>query len=785
MNTDMATNADPAAEPQYKHTNALADESSPYLLQHAHNPVDWHPWGDEAFELARKTGKPIFLSVGYSTCYWCHVMERQVFENEQIAKQMNERFVCVKVDREERPDVDAIYMMAVQATAGRGGWPMSVFLTPPGAEGEDDAGLKPFFCGTYFPPEPAHGQPSFPQVMEHVTSLWNDRRDEVIEYSNRVADAVTAALSKQPDAVPLSPSHVTDTANTLLRSYDVTHGGFGEAPKFPQPANLAFLLRIQRNNPNDELWKALRHTLASMARGGMYDQVGGGFHRYSTDEKWLVPHFEKMLYDNAQLIEVYLSAAQLASDETVQRQFERVARETAEYVRREMTDDTGTFWSAQDAEVDAREGLNYLWTEQQVREAIAEEHLADLAVTMYGLDQGANFQDPHHPDEPRRNVLFLPKPLSDVAAEHDMSIDELLERREKVNETLYRVRSKRKQPHTDDKVIVSWNGMMIAALARAGKQLDEAKYTDAARKAADYIITHMPVSDDSAALHRVMRDGQAKQDALLEDYAQLIHALIELHRAASDAEPLEQAIRLTTHVTEQFDASAVYGGGYYDTLASQTDLFVRSRETYDGAVPTGNSQMIHNLIDLHEVTGEAAYRDRAVADLKSFSGSLAKLGPAMIHMQNALLRAVERFPDAFADADAAPVGDDVVQVDVQPRNVDLSKGAVRVAVTLSIAKGHHLNAADVSDELLTPTKLSLQGAENVTLDVAYPEGKQETYAFADQPLSVYTGTVLLRATLKADGAVTGQPALVLEYQACTDQACMQKQTVTLPVKIEG
>ena len=787
----------------WKYTNALANQTSPYLLQHAHNPVDWHPWGPAAFNLARQTGKPIFLSIGYSTCYWCHVMERQVFENPKLAAVMNEHCINIKVDREERPDVDDIYMAAVQLMTSHGGWPMSVFLTPPGAGGEDDPGLKPFWAGTYIPPEPRHGMPGFAQVVEGLSNAWKTQRKEVIGQANQVAQAVRDHLSKGDGQSPLDPATVQRAAQQLMGMYDATDGGFGGAPKFPQPSNLQFLLKVYQNNPNEKLWEALAYTLERMTRGGMYDQAGGGFHRYSTDGQWLVPHFEKMLYDNGQLVQTYLTAQAIRPDKADPALYERVVRQTCDYVLREMTDASGVFWSAQDAEVDTREGLNYLWTPQEVREAIGDTELAQLAARLYGLDKGTNFQDPHHQDESPSNVLYLPVRLDEAAKREGITLEQFVAAKQQIDEKLLAVRDRRKQPGTDDKSIVAWNGMMIAALAQAGMALNEPRYTEAATRAASTILGHMrePAKDDrpdappgapaQRGLLRTMRQSEAKIPAFLEDYAFFVHGVIELHRTTGDRRWQSTAQELMDIAQGRFSAASQRGGGYYDTLADQADLFVRTVSTYDGAIPTGNSQMIHNWVDLYELTQEERYLDQAVADLKSFSGSLARRGAAMVHMQHALLRVIEFAPGRFAEQAAmrdasGQAKRQVVSVAVDPEVVDLSDGQAQVRVTLNIGPEYHLNAADPGLVGLIPTELELIEAPGYELSVAYPPGVTKRYLFAEDELNIYEGTVVLEATIRrADSAATGggqaKPQLVLRYQVCTDQSCLEPQRVELPV----
>ncbi|MCC7145022.1 MAG: thioredoxin domain-containing protein [Phycisphaeraceae bacterium] len=641
--------------------NRLAGETSPYLRQHAHNPVDWYPWGPEALAKAAAEKRPIFLSIGYSTCYWCHVMEREVFENPAIAALMNEHFVNIKVDREERPDLDDIYMAAVQLTTGRGGWPMSVFLTPPKAAGEDDQGLAPFFTGTYFPPTASGGgglasggggMPSFPQVILSLSEAWRTQRRQILEHGREIAGALRQHFgAKTEEEIPaLSVRTVERAANQLLHAYEPVHGGFGGGPKFPQPSNLMLLLRIQQDTPQPELAKALGYTLERMARGGICDQIGGGFHRYSVDEKWLVPHFEKMLYDNAQLIEAYLWAQEVIPDAGEPGMFARVAGETAEYLRREMVGPDGGFHSAQDAEVNAYEGKNYLWQKQEITAALAGraggEELAELAIGLYGLEGGPNFRDPHQADALPANVLFLPRRLDEVAGERGLSLDQLLEKRRIINERLLAARAQRPQPRTDDKVIVSWNGMAIAAMAKAGRLLGEIRYTEAAERAGRTILEHLRQAD--GALWRTLRQETAKIPAFLEDYAFLTHGFIELYRATKHADWLRHARELMAKAVELFDATGGgFAGGYFDTLANQADLLVRVRATYDGAISSGNSQMIHNLLDLYEQTGEEEYLSRAGRDLRSFAGPLEQHGAGMIHMQFALLRALALGRDLF------------------------------------------------------------------------------------------------------------------------------------------
>jgi hypothetical protein len=768
------------------YTNRLIHETSPYLLQHAHNPVDWYAWGEQAFGAAREQNKPIFLSIGYSTCYWCHVMERQVFENARIAEQMNEQFICIKVDREERPDVDEIYMAATQMMTQRGGWPMSVFLTPPGAKGREDRGLKPFYAGTYFPPEPQHGLPSFPQVLQSLSQAWKAQRGEVIEQAEQVAAAVAEHLRRGEQGGAADASTVQAAANQLLRTYDAVHGGFGQAPKFPTPNNLSFLLAVLRHNGQETLEKVVHHTLDRMAHGGMYDQVGGGFHRYSVDEKWLVPHFEKMLYDNGQLLEFYAAAYELNPRAADAGLYARVMRETSDYVLREMTAATGALFSAQDAEVNTFEGGNYIWTREQVEQAIGDERLAAVAVKMYGLEGGPNFRDPHHPQAQPANVLYLPRPLEDLAQEMGQTVETILTERQEINRRLKRVRDERDQPSTDEKVLTAWNGIMIGGLAAAGRVLREAKYVEAAGRAANAIVEHMTGPD--GGLQRTMRDRQAKIPAFLEDYAFFVHGLIELARAQpGDARWLELAQHHTAIAIERF---AGEDGGYYDTLADQSDLFVRTRSIYDGAIPSGNSQMIHNLLDLYAQTGDERYLQRAVKDSGSFAGSLQRYGSGMAHMQHAVLRALEVGPERLARGGATgqqAAEQGPVRVRVEPGRVDLSTRQGSVTVSVNIAAGYHINANTVADPRLIPTQVELVDGEGLALESSYPEPMTERFAFAEEAMEVFAGTFEITLHVSRIGPVRAdaQPRLLLHYQACTESACDLPRTVQLPVELVG
>jgi uncharacterized protein YyaL (SSP411 family) len=560
-----------------RHRNRLAEESSPYLLQHASNPVDWYPWGDEAFARARHEGRPILLSVGYSSCHWCHVMAHESFEDPAIAAAMNDGFVNIKVDREERPDVDAVYMTATQALTGQGGWPMTVFLTPE---------LEPFFAGTYFPPRDAYGRPGFGTVLENVERAWREDRERVLESAGRVTERLREAVatSSRP-AGDLPPSAPRDAVQQLRDAYDPTWGGFGGAPKFPSPTTLEFLLvhhALRGDGGDPSALEMVTHTLRRMAEGGIHDHLGGGFARYSVDERWLVPHFEKMLYDNAQLARLYVHASQLATGEDDRALFAGVARSTLDYLLSEMRDPEGGFYSAQDADSEGVEGKYFTWTPAQVTEVLGESD-ADAFGAVYGVTEAGNFADPHHPELGQTNVLNLARPVADVAAERGEPSEALAARIEEARRHLLAAREQRIRPGLDDKVLTSWNGLALAAFAEAGRVLDEPRYVDAARANAEFIRGTM--WRDGALLHSY-RQGAAKVDGLLEDYAYYGLGLVDLYRATGDIEWIEWAAALLEAILERFASRD--GGLFFDSPEDGETLLLRQSSTIDAPTPSGN-----------------------------------------------------------------------------------------------------------------------------------------------------------------------------------------------------
>ncbi len=561
--------------------NRLALETSPYLLQHASNPVDWYPWGEEAFARARTEDRPILLSVGYSSCHWCHVMAHESFENPSTAALLNEGFVSIKVDREERPDIDAVYMTATQALTGQGGWPMTVFLTPEG---------EPFFAGTYFPPDDRYGRPGFPAVLEAVRRAWTDNRAKVLESAADITDRLRAAASHAAPALDnLDPNAPALAVTRLSRTFDRTWGGWGRAPKFPAPAILEFLLMQARTTeaaPNLDGPTPLEmvlETLEKMASGGIYDHLGGGFARYSTDARWLVPHFEKMLYDNAQLALVYLHASQLAPTVEARARLEAVTHETLDYLEREMLGPEGGFYSAQDADSEGVEGKFFVWTPAEVESVLGADD-APLFNAWYGVTPEGNFEDPHHPELGRSTVLNTPRPLAEVALELGISEVDARGRIPGLRARMLEARNQRTHPGLDDKALTSWNGLALRAFAEAARVLREPRYLDVARRNANFLRRWM--WRDSALLH-TYKDGVARVDGMLEDYAYAGLGLIALYRATGDLDQLRWARQLLEVLRTRF--TDVETGTFFDTPADGETLLFRQRSLQDGPTPSGNA----------------------------------------------------------------------------------------------------------------------------------------------------------------------------------------------------
>ncbi len=555
--------------------NRLANETSPYLQQHKDNPVDWYPWGSEAFAKARAEGKPVLLSVGYSACHWCHVMAHESFENAATAALMNEWFVNVKVDREERPDVDAVYMSAVQALTGQGGWPMTVFLTADG---------KPFYAGTYFPPEDAHGRPGFPRVLEAIHDKWESEREQIIGSAESIAAHLREASERRPEgSAELTPELVDNAVQVFRDNFDAVWGGFGQAPKFPSPSNLEFLLAYHARTGKEE-WvppgslELVLHTLHRMATGGMFDQLGGGFARYSVDERWLVPHFEKMLYDNAQLARLYLHAFQVTGDP----ECERIARETLAWMEREMLDPEGGFHAALDADSEGIEGKYYVWTAAEVEEALGED--AALFNDWFGVTEEGNFRDPHHPELVGRNVLTRWQDPEVVAVQFGLAVPELEEKLANLRARMLEVRDRRVRPGLDDKVLTSWNGLALGAFAEAGRVLGEPAYVERAEGIAAFLRAR--VWSGERLLH-TYKAGRAAVNGMLEDYAYLGLGLVELFKATGELAHLTWATELFEAILANFHDDQ--HGGFFETAREGETLLLRQKPLFDGPTPGGNA----------------------------------------------------------------------------------------------------------------------------------------------------------------------------------------------------
>ena len=580
--------------------NKLINETSPYLLQHAHNPVEWYPWGEDAFERARRENKPVLLSVGYSACHWCHVMAHESFENEEIAKLMNEHFVNIKVDREERPDVDQIYMNAVQMMTHHGGWPMTVFLTPEAV---------PFYGGTYFPPQDRYNMPGFPRVLIGVAEAYRDRQDDIRETGASLVSELQRLSVTSGSDQPVEQELLDAAYAGMIRTYDATNGGFGGAPKFPPAMALEFLLRTHVRTGNQDALEMVRHTCQKMANGGMYDQLGGGFHRYSTDARWLVPHFEKMLYDNALLSRLYLHYFQVSQ--------EPLARQTVEgildYVLREMTDASGGFYSTQDADSEGHEGKFFVWDIEEIRSTLGERD-ATLFCSYYNITPSGNFEG--------KNIPNVTHTAEQVAQEHEVSLSELQASLSESTRKLFELRERRVKPDRDEKVLTAWNGLMMASFAEAGVVLDRADYTDAARRNAEFVLSNLR---KDGTLLRTWKAGVAKFNGYLEDYSFLIEGLVTLFETTGEFRWLTEAQTLTERMIEEFWDEQ--NGGFFFTGKSHENLIVRSKDYFDNATPSGNSVAAIALLRLATLTGKENYRNLSIAVLREI-GETARRYPS-------------------------------------------------------------------------------------------------------------------------------------------------------------
>jgi uncharacterized protein YyaL (SSP411 family) len=613
-----------------EHTNRLAQEKSPYLLQHAHNPVDWYPWGEEAFAKARKENKPIFLSVGYSTCHWCHVMAHESFESEEVAAIMNREFVNIKVDREERPDVDRVYMTFVQATTGGGGWPMSVWLTP---------NLQPFVGGTYFPPEDRYGQPGFKKVLEKIASAWKQNHEKIVEQGAKIVEALREAQAASPTAADKIDIKVLEQAlEQFSSSFDAKEGGFGNAPKFPRPVTLNSLTRYYARDPKNASGKRALEmdlvTLRKMAAGGMHDQLGGGFHRYSVDRYWHVPHFEKMLYDQGQLAVAYLDAFQITQD----RQYESIARDILDYVARDMTSKDGGFFSAEDADSllehgkpEHAEGAFYVWTKKEVDSILGSD--AEIFDFHYGVQPHGNAPEGSDPQGEFRgkNILIERHTFAETAKNFKKSEDEVRQLLARSREKLLSIRAKRPRPHLDDKIIAAWNGLMISAYARGSQLLNDSRYLESAVRAAKFLRTHLY---DEKMLFRSYREGRGGVEGFADDYAFVIQGLLDLYEASFDVDWLKFAVELQEAQDRLFLDEA--NGGYFSTSGKDKNVVLRMKDDNDSAEPAASSVSALNLLRLAQIRNDKRLEERGRKTIEAFSPTLSRFPSAMPQMLVAL-----------------------------------------------------------------------------------------------------------------------------------------------------
>jgi uncharacterized protein YyaL (SSP411 family) len=766
--------------------NRLAKESSPYLLLHAHNPVDWYPWGPEALERARAENKPIFLSIGYSSCYWCHVMERESFMDPEIAKALNAGFISIKVDREERPDVDQIYMAALQAL-GPGGWPMSMFLTPDG---------RPFFGGTYFPPRDRQGSSGFLTVVNEVAKAWTKQRDQIEKAATAVTEAARQRL-QAADGRPilvLSRKPASEGADELAQQFDPEYGGFGfnpnnpRRPKFPQPVDLLLLLDPHlRDDPTRrgmDTQKMVFFTLDRMARGGIRDHLGGGYHRYSTDRFWHVPHFEKMLYDNAQLASIYLLAYELTKDT----RWSGEAQAIFEFIAQKMTSPEGGFYSSLDAETEGEEGAYYVWTKDQVKAALGDGAQTETFFRVYGLSEAPGL-------EGGRYVLHEPRPRKEQAQILGKSEDELEATLRPTRAKLLAAREERPAPRCDDKILTGWNGLMIAAYADGYRVLKVDAYRQAAVKGSEFLLAKLRLPDER--LLRSYRAGKAKLPAYLEDYAFLAHGLLRLHEATGEPRWLKEARALTDRMIADFEDSKE--GGWFFTAVGHEKLLARAKEPFDGALPSGSSMAILNLIELARLTGDSSYLDRAGGALAAYGASLARI-PAAVPLT---LVGLERYMDARPDGSIPKLvgkGNDTTRAEAivsgvarlapgSPAEVPVG-GELDAVVSVDIQPGWHLNSNSPGVPEAKPTSLNVaRDSEKLAklVKVTYPPGEGKILAsLGTELVMLYENKVSIPVRLKlADEMTAGSVVVSLElsYQACNDRLCRAPAKLVVPLQI--
>lgn len=726
------------------YVNRLIKEDSPYLIQHAHNPVNWYPWGEEAFDKAKREDKPIFLSIGYATCHWCHVMERESFENVEIAQILNDNFIAIKVDREQRPDVDSTYMTAVQMLAGRGGWPMSSWLT---------ANAKPFYGGTYYRPS------DFARLLLGISDMWKNERSDLLDQADHLAAAVDRSNRISGEVTEVTHREIDNALDTLLSLHDDLQGGFSEAPKFPQESLLFLLLEESRRRGDQSLLDAAHFTLQQMTAGGIHDQIGGGFHRYSVDNEWLVPHFEKMLYNQAALSRIYLLGYQITGDV----ELARTATRALDYVQREMTSPEGGFYSATDADSEGEEGLFFIWSPDELETILGDED-AQFAIKAWGVTEEGNFEG--------KNILHLQGSLHELAVEHNLPLNEFAARLDAISDTLLKERSTRIPPLLDDKIISEWNGMMITAFAQAASILNDQSYLDTATNAAQFIWQHNRHAP--GALWRAHFNGRSSTLASQTDYAYLAEALLTLYDVTNEQLWLERAIELVDAMDAQFWDSNE--GGYFigvETTGSAA-LPTRQKDFYDSATPSGNAVAMRVLTHLWLRTGEERFRERATNLMSVFSPYLAQYPASFSYL---LTAASELLSGETGSRHYVARGNVKVEARLRKEN--------QVEVEISVKPGWHINADQPLQDYLIGTRLSATHSDDLS-KVTYPEAKRAVLGFERSELALFDGNFTIIAELSERNRAeenTMLVPLVLDIQACDDQTCLPPESVTLNVSI--
>jgi len=730
-----------SAEGQAIYTNRLILEDSPYLIQHAHNPVNWFPWGNEAMTVAKIENKPIFLSIGYSTCHWCHVMELESFEDKKIAEFLNQHFIAIKVDRERHPDVDEAYMLAVRLVAGQGGWPMSSFLAPDG---------KPFYGATYLPPD------IFTELLKKINDSWNKEPELILNQSKELSALVTQIMQQKSDLKSLEENTIQLCEEYLLAQINTFTGGFGGAPKFPSEPALLFLLQIAQRHNNQSLNQDLESTLELMSQGGIYDQIGGGFHRYATDDIWLIPHFEKMLYNQAQLTQVYLHAYRMTGKDN----YARVARQTLDYVLREMTSNEGGFYSATDADSEGIEGKYFVWRHDEIKETLTEEDAA-MAIDLFAITEEGNFEG--------RNILHLPVSLSDYALKHDLSYQAFTQKVDSIRAQLEIYRSQRIPPLRDDKVLLAMNGMLISTLSLASYVLDDPAYKDAAIRTGHLLWEKLW---HDAALFRVYFDGRHSIPAKLDDYAYFIQALMDLYDIDGNPVWLQHGRTLADLMIKRFRDTA--HGGFFMSDAENA-LFASPKSLHDSALPSGNSVAIMALASLTLRTGDLSYQDHANEALRAISpspgenifssASLSKALDLLVHGE------VGKYQYGARGA---------VKASAEIKTI---KGDKFVEVKLQLADNWHINAHQSNVKDIIPTSIHIDADYSAALlnKTIYPESISKRFNFLETPLQVYEGDVIVRGSLNVDdGArLNNIVPVIIQFQACNDQVCLAPEELTL------